>query len=360
MSIATTTAPAGPAGAADRYTLREMRVRQVRWEADGVVSLELTCVDGSPAPEWTPGSHVDLVLPSGLVRQYSLCSDPADRSCLKVAVLRDAHGRGGSREVHETPLVGRTVGIRGPRNHFKLRDADEYLLIAGGIGITPVLTMARELDAQGAAWRLVYGGRSRATMAFLDELAELDGDVTVVPEDEAGLPDLDAVLDQAMPGTEVWCCGPEGLLRAVEAAGSARGIPVHVERFGTAGPKAAAVPSAAADVSAPAGSSAGVGAPDSGAAAAQPADGAFEVELAQSGITLTVDPDRTILETVREHLPEVISSCEEGFCGACETPVLDGTPDHRDQVLDPVEREANETMMICVGRACSTKLVLDL
>lgn len=338
----------------DRFAVREMRVRQVRWEADGVVSIELVCADGSPAPEWTPGSHIDLVLPSGLVRQYSLCGDPNDRSCLKVAVLREPHGRGGSRELHDSVLVGRTIGIRGPRNHFKLRDADEYLLIAGGIGITPILTMLRHIDREGAAYRLVYGGRSRATMAFLDELRGYGG-VDVVPQDELGLPDLDAILDSAMPGTEVWCCGPEGLLRAVEAAGKARGIPVHVERFGTQGP-----PKEPTARSGPAATPTAPGDEPADEQTATVADDTFQVRLQRSGITIDVDPDRTILDAVREHLPEVISSCEEGFCGACETRVIEGLPDHRDQVLDDTERAANESMMICVSRACSKKLVLDL
>lgn len=359
MTALTAPTSSDSTAAPDRFTLQTMIVRQVRWEADGVLSLELASVDGSPVPAWAPGAHIDVVLPSGLVRQYSLCGDPADRSSLTVAVLHERHGRGGSREIHETQLVGRTIGVRGPRNHFRLRDADEYLLIAGGIGVTPLLAMARHLDDEGAAWRMVYGGRSRASMAFVTELARYGGAVTLVPEDEAGLPDLEALLDTASPGTEVYCCGPEGLLRAVEAAGAARGIPVHVERFGTAAPRAAAAPTGLAE---PAGTSAAA-ATTAGTTTAPTADGGagtFQVELRRTGITIDVDADRTILEAVREHLPEVISSCEEGFCGACETRVIEGIPDHRDQVLDPVERESNETMMICVGRSCSKRLVLDL
>lgn len=360
VSTPPATAASGAGSRAEAFAVKTMRVRQVRWEADGVISIELTMADGSPAPAWEPGAHIDVVLPSGLVRQYSLCGDPDDRSCLKVAVLREDRGRGGSRELHETQLVGKTLDIRGPRNHFRLRDADEYLLIAGGIGITPILTMLRHLDADGAAYKLVYGGRSRRTMAFLDELSD-HGGVEVIAEDESGLPDLDAILDATSPGTEVWCCGPEGLLRAVEAAGRARGIPVHVERFGTQGPPKSRpvlglAPTADSVEAAPAGDGAATGA----AGDAEAADGAFQVELRQSGLTVDVDPDRSILEVVREHLPAVMSSCEEGFCGACETVVLEGVPDHRDDVLSDDERAANETMMICVSRACSKRLVLDL
>jgi len=354
--MTTVAVPPTLAATDDPFAVREMLVRQVRWEADGVISVELACPDGSPVPAWTPGSHIDVVLPSGLVRQYSLCGDPADRSCLKVAVLREAQGRGGSRELHDSPLVGRTIGIRGPRNHFKLREADEYLLIAGGIGITPILTMLRHVDRDGAAYRLVYGGRTRATMAFLDELARYGG-VDIVPQDERGLPDLDALLDSASPGTEVWCCGPEGLLRAVEAAGRARGIPVHVERFGTQAPPKQPT---AAPSQAPGGDLVGDAAGDAGGTSQATAQASFQVELRRSGITIDVDPDRTILDSVREHLPQVISSCEEGFCGACETRVIDGIPDHRDQVLDDTERAAGESMMICVSRSCSKRLVLDL
>lgn len=360
-TVTLSTATAAPTASAtapapDGFALRSMVVRQARWEADGVISLQLAAADGSPVPAWTPGAHIDLVLPSGLVRQYSLCGDPADRSSLTVAVLHEPHGRGGSREIHETQLVGRTIGVRGPRNHFRLRAADEYLLIAGGIGVTPLLAMVRHIDAEGAAWRLVYGGRTRASMAFLPELARYGGAVTLVPQDEAGLPDLHSLLDATSPGTEVYCCGPEGLLRAVEAAGAARGIPVHVERFGTPAPK----PGGPGGDAAPARALTGAAARPVTTPPAAEASSTFRVELRRTGITVDVDPDRTILQAVREHLPEVISSCEEGFCGACETRVIDGIPDHRDQVLDSVERESNETMMICVGRSCSKLLVLDL
>ncbi len=346
-----------------RFAPRDMLVKDVRWEADDVISIGLAQVDGSDVPEWTPGAHVDLVLPSGLVRQYSLCSRPQDRKELRVAVLRDAHGRGGSKELHETQLVGRTVTVRGPRNHFKVHEAEEYVLVAGGIGITPILSMVRHLDLEGAPWRLLYGGRSRRTMAFLDELEAYGSAVTVVAQDEQGLPDLRGFFEKATAGAAVYCCGPEGLIRAVEEAGAELNIPVHLERF-AAGPKkaAGAVPASAAGTAAPS----GAGDLDASATGVVPGvdghdpSGPFQVELKRAGITLTVDPDRTVLETVREHLPETVYSCEEGFCGACETAVVEGIPDHRDEVLDPVDRASNEMMMICVSRSCTKRLVLDL
>ena len=340
-----TLAPGEPG--ADPFAVREVRVRQKRWEAEGVMSLELQPLDGSPVPAWTPGSHIDVVLPSGLVRQYSLCGDPADPTSYTIAVLRDVNGKGGSKEIHDSSLVGETLGIRGPRNHFKLREADSYLLIAGGIGITPILTMARRLDQEGAPYRVLYTGRTRVAMAFQAELAALGG-VQVNCDDETGQVDVDAVVGGLEPGTEIWCCGPEGLLRAVEAAGARYAVKVHVERFGTQAPPEQRRTSVVA-----------VAAPAAGGAAEVVGD-SFEVELRRSGVTLKVDPDRTILESVREYLPGVISSCEEGFCGACETRVLEGIPDHRDEVLDDTDRATNETMMICVSRSCSPKLVLDL
>ncbi|GAA1786986.1 PDR/VanB family oxidoreductase [Planosporangium flavigriseum] len=323
--------------------LRQLLVKTATWEADGVLSLRLVDPHGGELPAWEPGAHLDLVLPSGLVRQYSLCGRTDDRRAYTIAVLREVDGRGGSREVHETALVGKTVSVRGPRNRFPLEDAPRYLFLAGGIGITPILAMIREAEARGADWRLAYGGRSRSTMAFVDELVELgrggvdgvDGvdRVDIVAQDERGLLDLDALLEQAEPGTAVYCCGPEGLLAAAEQRCGDRGISLHLERFGASG-------------------------------AAEPVDDSaevsFEVELARSGCVVTVPPGCSILDAVRDVAPDVMTSCEEGFCGTCETKVLEGVPDHHDTILSAKERERGQTMMICVGRSKSPRLVLDL
>ncbi|MGI5128193.1 PDR/VanB family oxidoreductase [Pseudonocardia sp. CA-107938] len=299
--------------------------------ADGVVLLTLRRADGSDAPEWEPGAHLDLVLTDELTRQYSLCGDPAERAVLQVAVLREPAGRGGSAHVHDVLAEGDTVPVRGPRNHFALVPAPRYLFVAGGIGITPILPMIEQAEASGAEWRLVYGGRTRASMAFRDQLEQrYPGRVAVHPMDEVGLLDLPAVLDEPQP-TAVYCCGPEGLLAAVEDECRRRPhLDLHVERFA---PK-----------------------PD---AAAGPRD-SFEVELAASGTTLTVPADRSILEVVEDSGVAVLSSCREGTCGTCETAVLDGVPDHRDSLLTDEERAAGDTMMICVSRSCSARLVLDL
>ncbi|GAA4548573.1 PDR/VanB family oxidoreductase [Pseudonocardia xishanensis] len=315
----------------DPPALRQLRVQEVRHEAAGVVSVLLVDPAGEPLPAWEPGAHLELVLPSGLLRQYSLCG-PEGAAGYRVAVLREAEGRGGSREIHDVGLVGRTLGVRGPRNHFSLADAPSHLLIAGGIGVTPMLAMARRLAATGQDWRMVYGGRTRESMAFVDELRSL-GPVDIVPQDELGHPDLAAALDSAAPGTVVYACGPAPLLAAVEEATGARSLALRVERF-------------AAD-------------PD-GPSAAPAAGGDFEVELRRSGVTRQVPADRSLLDVVREVVPDAPASCEEGFCGSCETKVLAGVPEHRDTVLDDEERASNATMMICVGRCLSGRLVLDV
>ncbi|MEV4142585.1 PDR/VanB family oxidoreductase [Amycolatopsis sp. NPDC049691] len=298
--------------------------------ADGVVRLVFRHPAGDQLPPWAPGAHVDLLLRRDLVRQYSLCGDPGDRSVLEVAVLREHAGRGGSAFVHDALLPGDRVRIRAPRNNFPFVRAARYLFVAGGIGITPFLPMVAAADAAGADWRLLYGGRSRSSMAFAARLREQYGDRVVVwPRDEAGLPDVPGALGAAAAGTAVYCCGPEPLLAVAEEV--CAGLPhleLHLERFS---PKEIA-----------------------GAAAG------FDVELARSGLTLTVPADRSILEAAEDAGVPVLSSCREGTCGTCETPVLDGIPDHRDSLLTGAERAANETMMICVSRSCGRKLVLDL
>lgn len=298
--------------------------------ADGVVELVLESAAGLDLPVWEPGAHVDLVLDDDLIRQYSLCGDPADRKSYRVAVLLEPEGKGGSRRIHESLEPGSKVEVRGPRNHFPLRESPRYLFIAGGIGITPILTMVRAAEQAGADWRLVYGGRSEASMAYVDELRALGDRVTFWPADRNGLIDLEAVLGTPTEETLVYSCGPEPLLAAVEE----RCVPwprgaLNLERFSAV----------EVDTS---------------------ADTGFEVVLEQTGITLHVGEDQTILEVVTEADVYVPTSCTEGTCGSCETPILEGTAEHRDVVLSPEEQEAQETMMICVSRASCPRLVLDL
>ncbi|MFJ5259321.1 PDR/VanB family oxidoreductase [Streptomyces sp. NPDC088387] len=287
--------------------------------ADGVVQLRL---EGRDLPRWEPGAHLDLVLPSGLVRQYSLCGDPEDTSSYTVATRLVADGRGGSREVHEELRAGVELEVRGPRNRFPLTAAPSYVFVAGGIGITPVMSMLRALP-EGTDWRLLYCGRSRATMPFLEEVAKLGGArVRVVAEDESGLPDLDRELAGLPEGAAVYCCGPEGLMAAV-----AERVPeVRLERFS---PRA----------------STGEG-------------GAFEIELRRSGRTLTVPAGTSALAAIRGELPDTLYSCEQGFCGTCQQRVLEGEVDHRDELLTDGERA--DSMLICVSRARGERLVLDM
>jgi ferredoxin-NADP reductase len=311
----------------------EMIVEERRDEAEGVVSLSLVPADGGTLPDWSPGAHVDVVLGNGVVRQYSLCSDPGDGGRWRIGVLREQAGRGGSDYVHEKLHGGDVVEVGMPRNNFALEDAARYVFVAGGIGITPILPMIAAAQRAGARWTLLYGGRSRTSMAFVGELAAHGDRVTVAPQDETGLLDLDTLLGTPQPGTLVYACGPEPLLDAVAdrmAAWPAGAL--RVERFTpmtieTDGP-----------------------------------DEEFEAEFAASGLTVVVPPGVSVLEVAEEIGLAPDWSCREGTCGTCETVLLEGRAEHRDSVLTDSEREEQDTMMICVSRAergCRT-LRLDL
>ncbi|MFE9428519.1 PDR/VanB family oxidoreductase [Kitasatospora sp. NPDC006697] len=303
-----------------------------REEAAAVVSLTLARPDGGALPEWTPGAHLDLLLANGIERQYSLCGDPADRTSWTIAVLREPQGRGGSALVHETVREGARLRVRGPRNQFALLPAPRYLFVAGGIGITPILPMLAAAQAAGAEWTLLYGGRSRASMAFAAGLVERYGDrVLLRPQDECGLLDLAGELDGLAADAAVYCCGPGPLLEAVERHCERTGrAPARFERFQPREPARTA------------------------------GDRAFTVVLERSGRTLTVPADASVLETVRGAGVDVLYSCEQGTCGTCETDVLEGRPDHRDSLLTEAERAESASMMICVSRCLGERLVLDL
>jgi ferredoxin-NADP reductase len=308
-----------------------LRVTAKEILADGVLTLELAAPSGGRLRDWTPGSHIDLTLPSGLTRQYSLCGDRWDPTTYRVGVLREPDGRGGSAFVHDVLAVGDLVGVGGPRNNFPLVPSAQYLFVAGGIGITPILPMVRQADLLGADWRLLYGGRRRGSMAFLDELPGYGDRVLVRPEDEHGLLDLAGFLGEPRGGVRVYACGPAPLIAATERA--CAGWPPHTlrtERF------------VADELEAPAHSA------------------AFEVELARTGATVTVTPEMTVLDALSRVGVEVLSSCRRGVCGTCETEVLAGRPDHRDALLDDDERDANDCMYVCVSRSRDERLVLDL
>ncbi|CAN5243868.1 PDR/VanB family oxidoreductase [soil metagenome] len=297
--------------------------------ADGVDMFELAPPAGSTLPRWQPGSHIDVILPGGDARQYSLCGAP-DAATWRIGVLREGQGRGGSVWMHSLS-VGDTVRVAGPRNHFEFTPerGTNYLFIAGGIGITPIFSMMAAAAAAGVDYTLDYSGRSLSTMALLDELADAHpGRVNLHAADEGDRLDLDRLFATLKPFTTTYCCGPARLIEAVEVA--ARGRQLHVERFE---PKA-------------------LGAP----VLAEP----FEVELVYSGLELTVPPERSILDVVEEAGVLVLSSCREGTCGTCETRVMAGEIDHRDSILTPDEQDAQDVMYICVSRSAGPRLTLEL
>lgn len=309
-----------------------LRVTSLTWEADDVLSMVLEDPH-TQLPPWTPGSHIDIQLTPTLIRQYSLCG-PADAAYWRVAVLREPNGNGGSAHVHDVLRPGAIVNVRGPRNHFELHDAPAYVFIAGGIGITPILAMVRDAERRGIPWSLAYGGRRRDSMAFLSELAGFDDRVSLHPGDETGLMPLDQIL-AARPATSlIYCCGPPPLIQAVQERCPAQDKErLHVERF--------------------------IAAPDSHVEHTADEPG-FTLVLNRTGKEFEVRPGVSILETLEQSGMEHPNSCREGICGTCETTVLEGDLDHRDSLLEDDERAAGDTMLICVSRCLSKRLVLDL
>ncbi|MFD2468935.1 PDR/VanB family oxidoreductase [Amycolatopsis silviterrae] len=315
---------AGPAGSLD------VVVRQLRWEADGVVSIDLASAAGNPLPSWAPGAHIDLVLPNGLERQYSLCGPPGERSYYRIGVRRERASRGGSEYVHAFLRPGQRISIKGPRNNFGFGPAGSYVFVAGGIGITPILPMVRAAEAQGADWQLFFGGRTSASMPFLDELGGYGKRVRCHPSDTAGRIPLAELERPVEAGAKVYACGPASLLSDLDTA--AENWPaeaLHLERFK---------------------------APQLAPAENKP----VEVECAASKKTVSVGADESIVNALDKAGIPTVTSCRSGICGSCETKVLDGVPDHRDGILSASEQAAGDRMFICVSRACTPRLVLDL
>lgn len=323
-----------PVGAPEARTIvRRVRVTRAEPEAQGVLGVTLSDPAGRALPAWTPGSHLDVVLPSGEVRKYSLCG-PAACGDWRIAVLREEAGRGGSRWVHEAVCEGIELRVRGPKNHFRLDEsAGHYVLVAGGIGITPIIAMADHLRQLGKSYELHYAGRARSRMAFVERLEHDHGKaLSLYPKDEGGRLDLGALLAEAREDTLLYACGPERLLAALEA--STTHWPegrLHVEHFSAEG------------------------------ALLDPAkEHAFAVELADSELVVEVAADRTLLQALRAAGVDVPSDCEEGLCGACQVAVIEGEIDHRDKVLTATERAGQDRLMSCCSRAKGKRLVLAL
>ncbi|MGF7137242.1 ferredoxin-NADP reductase [Paraburkholderia sp. EB58] len=312
----------------------ELVITRIDAVAKGVLRFMFAREDELELPEWEPGSHLDVHFVSNgvdYVRQYSLCGPVSDRRHWQVAVLLAPDSRGGSAHIHKAFSVGDKVTVTGPRNNFPLVQAKRYLFVAGGIGITPMLPMIKDAASKGADWRLLYCGRTVESMAFVESLVDFGGDKVIVHEsDLKGLADLAGIIAGTDSDTEIYCCGPEPMLAAIdEICAPSLSERLHVERFSRR---------------------------EEGAGEA---DTEFEVEFVRSGVVATVPAKRSILEVAEELGVEVESSCQEGVCGSCEIRVIEGTPDHRDSVLSAKERAAGKTMMICVSRSCSARLVLD-
>ena len=318
---------------------RELRVTQMTWEAEGVLSIRLSRIESNdPLPPWEPGAHIDVYVSDGTTRQYSLCGDPRDLSSYDIAVLREPEGRGGSAYIHDELRVGQRLLVTRPKQSFALETASFHALVAGGVGITPIMAFAEQLDREGRAFQLTYGGRTEDSMAFRNRLGVLGDRVKLLAEDRDGRPDLEEVVRQLPEGGLVYVCGPLALLRAVQAAAEqGHGLDqdiVRFELFSRAGVEP--VETAALD-----------------------ADN-YELVLARSGHTLRLPPEANILDVVLALGVEVENDCRDGICGSCITPVLAGTVDHRDLVLTKKEQAAMNQMLICCSKPTCTRLELDL
>ncbi|ATB29421.1 PDR/VanB family oxidoreductase [Melittangium boletus] len=316
-----------------------LRVQRIAPEAEGILSYELVSPEGGALPAFEAGAHLDVQVPGGLTRQYSLCNDPAETHRYVIAVQKDAGGRGGSRAMHEQVREGDELTVSPPRCSFPLLYARGYVLVAGGIGITPLLSMARALQRQDAPWHLHYCTRSPERTAFRELLTSPAFAHNVTLHHDNGDPaqqlDMKALLTRRSGGHRLYCCGPAPLMRAVREATNHHEWPrekVHFEAFSAEGV---------------------------GAVGAQ-ADIEFEVVVRSSGASYAVPPGSTVLQVLRQNGLRVPSDCEAGTCGACITRVLDGEPEHRDTFLPEAQRAARCNMMVCVSRARSRQLVLDL
>jgi tetrachlorobenzoquinone reductase len=310
----------------------DLRLTAISFAADSIHLFELRAPDGACLPPFTAGAHIDIHLPNGTMRQYSLCNSQSERYRYVIGVKRDPASRGGSQFMHEALRVGTILRVSAPRNNFRLtEDAAHSVFVAGGIGVTPIRCMIDRLRQLGRSWELHYGVRRRAEAVFLDEF-QADGTrlhLHVDEENPGVFLDIAAVVAAAPGNAQLYCCGPAPMLTAFEAAAAARPEAyVHVEYFSSGTPVAA--------------------------------EGGFSVRMAKSGRMVTVPPGQTILDALQAAGVDAPFSCAQGVCGACETRVLEGVPDHRDMILSPQEKAANRTMMICCSGSRTPMLVLDI
>jgi ferredoxin-NADP reductase len=299
-----------------------------------VVTLTFAAADGVPLPPWRPGAHLDIHLPSGRVRQYSLCGDPTRPDGYRIAVRRIPDGGGGSAEVHDVLGVGSQVTTNGPRNAFPLTvpgygsPAQRLRFVAAGIGITPILPMVRHVDRLGVEWSMIYAGRSRDSLPFLDDVAKFGDRVEIRTDGVHGVPTAAQLLGDCPHGTAVYACGPAPMLTAIRGQLAGRdNVELHFERF----------------------------------AAPPVIDGEeFSVCVASTGATVQVGAEETLLSALQRADVWPPYSCRQGFCGTCRTRVLDGRVDHRDTLLTEPER-ADGMMLVCISRAArGRRLTLDL
>lgn len=311
--------------------LLQLRLKRITWHNEFINSYELESADGAALPPFSAGAHIGLMLPAG-TRSYSLMNAPFETHRYVLGIAREPDGRGGSAYVHDHLRVGAVISAHPPKNLFPLHeDNSPALLIAGGIGITPMLSMAAHLEAERRPWRLVYAVRSDQHRAFHGELGEWAGKVLVHLDQEAGaVLDLATLVASASPETHFYCCGPAPMLASyLQACESRPPEKVHFERFSAELPLAVN-------------------------------GGGFDVVLAKSGRRIRVEENQSILHALRVAGVDAPHSCEQGICGVCETRVLDGVPDHRDSLLSEQERHTNNVIMICCSRSVSPSLTLDL
>lgn len=309
----------------------DVRLTAIRYAAQDTNLYEFRRLDGAPMPPIAPGAHIDIHLPNGMMRQYSLTTAEGDPNAYVVGIKKDRASRGGSKFIHDQLKVGTVLQLGGPRNNFPLDEkASHTVLLAGGIGITPIWCMAQRLQKLGASWEMHYSCRERPEVAFIDELSKLPNvKLHIDAESNGKFLDIPGIVAAAPAGAHFYCCGPIPMLNAYEAA--TKSVPeghMHIEYF--TAKEAAAL------------------------------DGGYKVRLERSGQEFTVPPGKTLLHVLRDAGVDVSYSCEEGVCGSCETVVISGTPDHRDNILTEAERKASKTMMICCSGSKSDLLVLDL